>query len=352
MHWLSPLTLTLELMASSVLVAATLGITLAFCLSLIGRQRFAGRLIRVYCLGGIVAALATPMVLHAAAWEATAGKFGWLTFSQTAARTYTGFAGQYGGMVACVWVHGLIGSGIVALATHFGTSRVQTNVLDQGHLDGGVAWRWWMIQLPIASPWVMVGLLITAILAATEMTVVDLYGVRTLADEFYLFHAANPTLESVFAILVLPCVLVIALATAFVFARRRAIDVSLFPARGRAKSNRGPDWQSESGILVSSLASIVSILLSTLMFAFPLAGLVLKTGQTIAVNSDATATVSWSPSHALQILAAAPAEFAAEYQWTLLIGLFSALMCTPIGWAVAAGTRSRPKLQLAVNLVF
>ncbi len=54
-----------------------------------GHRECGGRWGRVICrcfLASLVVAIAMPMILHAAAWEATAGKFGWMIMTQTGAR--------------------------------------------------------------------------------------------------------------------------------------------------------------------------------------------------------------------------------------------------------------------------
>lgn len=346
MHWIRPLLLTLQLMGLSVVLAAVIGITLSFLISLISRRRLIGRSAAGYCLLSMIACIATPMILHAAAWEATAGKFGWLTFSQTAARTYTGLAGQYGGMVAAVWIHGLLGAALVCLATWFGTTRISPDVLDQGRLDGGPFWTWWRVRLPIASPWVICGLLATAILAATEMTVVDLYGVRTLADEFYLFHAAQPSITSILMFLVVPCVLAIALVIVSAVSLRRRFDVSLL---GSFAPDSG-DAAEEIATFPRVLSTALAVIVSTFMFAFPLVGLVLKTGQRIAVV-DGEATIDWSLVHVWNVLISAPGEYRSEYQWTVVLACSTALVCVPLGWALASFARSRPFWRRTIDLL-
>lgn len=347
MPWIRPLLLTLQLMCLSVFLSAVIGITLAFLISVLPRRQWSGRLVARFCLLSVIACIATPMILHAAAWEATAGKFGWMTFSQTASRTYTGLAGRYGGLVACVWIHGLFGAAIVSLATWFGTSRVDRDVIDQSTIDGGPIWTWWCIRLPIATPWVMTGLLATAILAATEMTVVDLYGVRTLADEFYLFYAAEPSIVSILMVLVLPSTLAIAMLCVLLLSRRRHADTRLLD---RAHPT---DGSFDLPFPVTLLAALVASAISTLMFAFPLGGLILKTGQLISVPTqpDQPATIIWSPWHAMETLASAPSQFSREYAWTALLAISTAALCVPIGWSIASVAWRRWRLCRIVDLL-
>lgn len=343
MSWIRPLELTLQLMGLSVLLAAATGITLAFLLSMIPGHNATGRGVRLFCLISLVGCIATPMILHAAAWEATAGKFGWLTFSQTAARNYTGLAGRYGGMVACVWIHGLFGAAIVTLATWLGTARIASPIIDQSRLDGGPIWIWWRVRLPIAAPWVLTGLLATAILAATEMTVVDLYGVRTLADEFYLFHAAQPSLISIMMVLVLPCILAIAVVSLVLFWQRRRFETSTPDQIATIAQHDEPIGK--SAVVVAALIATTS---AGLMFIFPLAGLVLVTGRQIVVDGS-QATMDWSFGRCTEVLASAPLEFSREYLWTAALALSVGVISVVAGWLLASATRQRPALGKTVD---
>ncbi len=92
------------------------------------------------------------MILHAAAWEATAGKFGWMIMTQTGARAVgTGPYGFFGGLLACGWVHGLVGAALVALATWHGVSSTPSALMQQSRLEMGPIESWWRVRLPLAS---------------------------------------------------------------------------------------------------------------------------------------------------------------------------------------------------------
>ena len=299
MSWIRPTLLTLELMCFSGIIAAAIGIALVWCVSQLNTPARLGRAVRVYVLLCAVTCLATPMIMHAAAWESTAGKFGWLTFSQTAARTYTGFAGQYGGMVACSWVHGLVGAALVALATWFGMSRIPESVAEQASLDGRWSTNWWRILLPVASPWWIGAMLLVGMLAATEMTVVDLYGVRTLADEFYLIHAAQPSTVSIVMVLVAPAAFCIAVVVWALTLRKRMRPI------GSNTIAREPP--SEAGTSARIVAALGGPLLATLLAFFPLSGLIIKTGHQVDVDPvSGNATIGWSMTQTAQTLGRAP----------------------------------------------
>lgn len=370
MIWIQPLLLTFQLMLLSAIIAASIGVPIAFFISIanslsIGHvSRLISRFTGGYVVICLITCLATPLVLHAAAWESTAGKFGWLTFSQTAARTYTGLAGRYSGMVACAWVHGLFGAAMVAMATLYGVARVPRQIIETARLDGGPMWTWWRVQFPIARFWWLTAILATMILAATEMTVVDLYGVRTLADEFYLFHAANPSWQSVGIYLVLPSLSVLGLLAAGVLRRNPDRESRLLDRDGEAtefdcSSELATGRLAQSGHRVFwSLSVAAAWLLATLLVVFPMAGLVLKAGHQVTVTSsgagDSSGTdmqITWTAGKAMQTLSEAPAQFLNEYRWTALLAFVVGMLVVPLAWLAASLSRRRRRLGWGLDVV-
>lgn len=349
MAWARPFLLTIELMIFSSMIAAVLGILLAWLHSLVSRQlvngRIAwGRIASRYFYVSAIACLATPLVLHAAAWEAAAGKFGWLSLTQTSTRTYTGLAGHFGGMIASAWIHGLFGSALVALSTDFATRRTPTSVLDVARMEMSPRRMWWSVQLPLALPWIVSALLASATIAASEMTVVDLYGVRTVADEFYLFYAMEPSLVSILRTLVLPGVFLIALLAAWASARQKINLASSADASPEEASS--PDGGTAWGAM-----GLVTV--SSLWIAFPVLALILKTGHQLvpAVESSGQDVVVWSIVKMVSTLLNAPIEFGREYQWTIGLAVSTALVSIPFGWTIAAAVRSHRRARSLVDVL-
>lgn len=408
MIWPSAFLVTIQFMLLCALVSTVLGLPQAMMLWMLSQQRgfgprrrLAGWVLNYFVLAAI-ACLATPLILHAAAWEATAGKFGWTTFTQTGARDYSGWGGQYGGMFAALWVHALFGSQIVALLSFYGVRRVPQEIVEQSTFDGGLLWRWWRVLLPIAMPWVFLGVLASAMLAATEMTVVDLYGVRTLADEFYLVHAAQPSLASITMLLVLPVTLLIVAATVMLLHGRRvrsplqgylgqwsqsvehpnlAAEVQQATA-ATSPNGRGVHTAAETPLSRLALITVIcgAGLFASISFAIPFLGLLVKAGQEITVRevtfpevtvgdaaagespkdqplqsepSSATARptveVTWSAKLCWQRLRQGLRDYWPEYQWSAFIGLSAAAFCVPIAWIMAAWTANRPRWQRATR---
>ena len=173
--WIQPLSLTLQLMVVSVTIAAVVGIIAAWAASVLESSGRIGRWLAAVFLATMLASIAMPLILHAAAWESTAGKFGWMPLTQTGSRASGVTAyGAFGGLIACGLIHGLFGAGLVTLATWHGVRMVPPRVVDQTELDQSAATGWWFVRLPLAMPWLAAALLLTSAIAATEMTVADL----------------------------------------------------------------------------------------------------------------------------------------------------------------------------------
>lgn len=100
-------------------------------------------------------------------------------------------------------------------------------------------------------------------------------------------------------------------------------------------------------------ASVFAVICTTLLYAFPLAGLILKVGQQVVVptNAGGRAFVHWSPQQAAELILHAPAEFSAEYAWTFVLGISTAVCCVPVAWLIAAATRPHRRWQVTVDLI-
>lgn len=322
--WVHNLVATIQLIVVSVAIAGILGLVTAWAASMLEP---AGRWARKLFVASMVGALAMPLILHAAAWEATAGKFGWLPLTQTGSRSF----GAFGGLVAAGWIHGLVGTAIVALATWYGTGAAPRSVLEQSRLDTGPVGAWWRLRLPMAMPWLVASLLGVAALAATEMTVVDLYGFRTLADEFYLFYAADPTTASV----VMTCVMPTAIGGLFMLSlaamRRRLITTASYQ-RASAIVEPPPRYVRWSAIVVTTAVSLLVVLI-------PVIGLVIKAGHQVQVINE-TVSVSWSLQRCWETLRSAPLLFADEYRWTILLAMLAGALAMALAWPLAAWGRT------------
>lgn len=343
MLWIQPLLLTLELMAVSLVIATVIGVVGAWAASSCQSGNLVSRVISRCFLAAMLVAIAMPMILHAAAWEATAGKFGWMIMTQTGSRADgTAPYGFFAGLIACGWIHGLVGGALVALATWHGVNRVAAEVIAQSRLERGPVATWWRVQLPIAMPWLVTSLMATAVLAATEMTVVDLYGIRTVADEFYLVYAANPSISSVLITCFVPLALVGMLLTWLFVSRRHLLvtkaELSSTPA---ANDPLPRPWQLTTQLLAIALASLVVVV--------PISSLLIKLGHQIRVE-DGLVQASWSASACFERLFTAPRTFAHEYGWTAALAIMTGLAAVAIAWPIAAIGRTNRHVRRAADM--
>ncbi|MDG2224293.1 MAG: amino acid ABC transporter permease [Rubripirellula sp.] len=336
LNWVGPLTLTAELMGVSVSIAAILGIIGAWAGSVLQSGGKLCRSIALMLVGGLLFAVGLPLVLHAGAWESTAGKFGWLMLTQTGARAEgTSQYGIFAGLVAAGWIHGLYGAAIVTLTTWHGVRRTPSAMIQQSRLDLPPMAAWWRVRLPMAAPWFLLGLLITALLAASEMTVVDLYGFRTIADEFYLFYATDPSLLAVFVACAMPLAISAWLVGWMLASRRQTIATQSDQGYTADEAETYPPF-------ANALAGMVGLGLVSLIVGVPMIGLLIKLGHEVVVV-DGTVEASWSWGESASRLFSAPRDFASEYQWTAIIAMLagscSLLIASPL--AVLGRTKAR-----------
>jgi len=293
---------------------------------------------RLFLLAMTVA-IAIPLILHAAIWESTAGKFGWLSLTGAGARSFDAFHG----LVASGWIHAMVGSAIVALAAWYGTQSQSRSVIENSLLDATPLRAWWTIRLPIAWPWVLAAILINAGIASTEMTVVDLYGYRTLADEFYLFYAANPDGLSIALVCALPIGLAIGLGTLFLVSYRPS-DASLSI---QETIHFGDERPSPWTIVFASLVLGVSVSVIVLV---PIVGLFVKIGHDVAVVEGKIVS-EWSLVRGVDEWMLAPRTFASEYRWTIILGMATGVLSAAMAWPMAALGRRRARVEKTFDVL-
>lgn len=332
-------------MVVTVVLSGLFGLIGAWAASSIEGRGRSGRVIAGFFFVALVAALALPLILHAAAWESTAGKFGWLVLTQTGSRsTAIGAFGAFGGLIAAGWIHGLFGAAMVALATWYGVRRIPASVIAESEMDLSPLAAWWQVRLPIAMPWLLISLLGAATLAASEMTVVDLYGFRTIADEFYRYHATTATWKEILVACILPGFLVSIGMFLLVRRRRKLIGVTASEqgsVRAESRQALSPVWH--------VIACVLAVAIGSMIVVTPISGLLIKAGHQIVVEGDVR-TSSWSWAQFADTVGRAPVTFVAEYKWTVLIATLTAVVAVPLAFIFAAVGRFRSRLGTGFDL--
>jgi len=319
---------TLFLCATTCAISLPLGSVLAW---LLVRTDLPFRRVALVLFGVM---LFVPLYLQAAAWQAGFGIQGWYTL---------GYAGPVWleGWTGAIWVHAMAALPWVVLIVGAGFWLVEPELEEQALLDASpwqvfcrVTLRGSLGAIGVAAIWVV-------ILTAGEMTVTDLFGVRTYAEEVYTRQAVGPQPEDP-PLGLMPGVI---LTTWLVLAG--LILVGRLAPRDRPVSPGG--WVVfPLGWRRGPLAAAVALAL-LLVVGLPLGSLCYKAGI-VVTQADGAYVRSWSLGKCLLVVAEGPVRYAKEFRWSLVIGILaatvSAALATVLGWIARTG-----KLRAVLVLV-
>ncbi len=310
---------TLLLSAATLVLSLPLGTLLAW---LLVRTDLPGRRAALLLLGLMPF---VPLYLQAAAWQAGFGMQGWYTLGFNGPVLLDGWAGA-------IWVHAVAALPWVVLIVGAGFWLVEPELEEQALLDGSHRQVFFRVTLRGALPALGVAAIWVAILTAGEMTVTDLFVVRTYAEEVYTRQAVGPQPEDpplgILAGVVLTAWLVLAglALVSWLAARDRPV-----PATGRVVFPLGR-WKAPAAALVgAALALVVGV---------PLASLAYKAGIVVTPAGDAYVR-SWSAAKCLGMTVGGPVRYGREFASTLVIGTLAATVATALAtllaWIARAG---------------
>lgn len=332
--WLVSALVSVELAVIAIVLGLAFGVPAAWAASVFAaggpKRRLLGRLAWLaWCF-----AAATPLILHAAAWESTAGKFGWWWWTQGGAAR--GMLDSFRNLTATGWIHAVHATALIAAGTTLATHRMDSDAAVSSQLDGGPVWRWWRIGLPAARGPLYALMLIVGMIAVTEMTVADLYFCPTLADRFYRLYAADPTLSSV--VFALTPTLLAVVGVLLVWSRRlrfppgirRAISRQGTPSSRNSRVPQSPRDDHGTGVVM--IAGLVLVVVTGLVAFVPAATLVLKLGSSPYQD--------WSPGLALVRSRDAWSVFSEEYFWTAQLGILAGITAATVAGVLAGRAKS------------
>ena len=173
-------------------------------------------------------------------------------------------------------------------------------------------------------------LLWVAIATAGEMTVTDLFLIRTYAEEIYTDFALGDTLDTA-TWNVVPSVV----ATAWVIVGGLFVSGRLIPLDRQVSQREsrlfslGP-WRIPAAVLVQCVVALLVLV--------PVASLVVKAGRIVSRSADGLVR-DWSLEQCLAMVLSSPARFPARFGWTLAIGALAASAAVAIGLPLAASAR-------------
>ena len=313
---------TAILAAATCAISLPLGTVLAW---LLVRTDLPGRRAGLVLLGVM---LFVPLYLQAAAWQAGFGLQGWFPLAYKGPVWLDGWTGA-------IWVHAMAALPWVVLITGAGFWLVEPELEEQALLDGSPLQVFLHVTLPGSLTAVGVAALWVMILVAGEMTVTDLFGVRTYAEEIYT-QAAIGGQPGEASLGVTPGVVL----TAWLVVAGLWLCAKLAP-RDRPISV-GSRRLFRLGRCRVPIAILVALLL-LLVVGLPLGSLCYKAGV-VVTQADVGRVRTWSVLKCFQMVAASPVRYDREFGWSLLIGTLAAtaavVAATGLGW-LARGSRFR-----------
>ncbi len=280
--------------------------------------------------------LFVPLYLQTAGWQVGFGLGGWCVGFHEAGAAEPLLSGWRG----AIWIHAAAVLPWVVLIVGLGLATVPPQWEEMALIDASPWQVFYRVSLRPA--WGAVGIAALWILVTTagEITVTDVFQLRTYAEELYTGFALGEELYAA-PLRVLPGMIIVAWLTVaavvvcfFILPRRDLADT-----RPRRPFRLGP-WRWPAALF--SAGSVI------LVAGVPLGNLVYQAGvavEELGVASDPT----WSARHFLEIVGASLVEHAAEFQWTIVIGVLAAGAAVAIGILLAwpartGGQRSVPLL--------
>jgi iron(III) transport system permease protein len=276
-----------------------------------------------------------PLYLQAAAWLSGFGLQGWLPIACGGPVWLEGWRGALWihAMAATPWAVGIIAAGLWL---------VRPELEEIALLDGSAAQVLRRVTLRGALPAVATAALWIAVTTAGEMTVTDLFGVRTYAEEIYTRTALGEDLSTA-SVALLPglaitacCVLAGLAIAAWLAPRQWPLELA------RRHTFRLRRWRWPALALVALAVALIA--------GVPLANLVYKAGVTVRQFHDERIR-SWSAAKCLEMTLRAPGRNLRETGWSLAIGGLAATTAVAAGTVLGSIARRGRAAATAVLLV-
>lgn len=317
---------TVLLAGATAAVAAPLGAILAWLLL---RCRWPAK---TWAFIGLMTILFVPTHVHAAGWrlalQMLAGATSGMALGMTAEWRW----------LAAWWIHVVAALPWAVLISALGIGLVDPDLEAAALVDRPVWSVILSITFPLARPLLAASAVWVFASTAAEITVTDLYQVRTYAEEVYtvipLLDWSTPGEgRRALGLLVAGCGATAVMMMATFWAAYRVAGPQ--PVSIRTSHDALVRFRRPSVLLAGWF------LLFAVMIALPVGHLLVRAGFVVE-SVDGTWTRSWSLWKSLKMTASAPWYFAAEYGWSLTIGLLAATTSLAISsWMTWMARRSR-----------
>ena len=316
---------TAALAALACAISLPVGTVLAF---LLVRTNVPGRRTALLLMAAM---LLLPLYLQASAWHAGFILAGGSVTSPLLT-----------GLPAAAWIHAMASIPWVVLIVGAGIRYVEPELEEEALLVGSTLQVFLRVTAPrmvaamgVAALWVLLS-------TAGEMTVTDLYRVRTYAEVIYSEFALGEGLQSAW-LTAMPGIAIGAALVIITF-------VVASKAVPSVQTASRPPWTFRLDIWRwPALLFVVATILGTV--AIPVGNLVYKAGEIVRPAGDSLVR-QWSVGRFIEVVAPIFHDYGAEFGWTLLISGLAATaalaLAAPLAWlARRGGSRSVPALATA-----
>jgi iron(III) transport system permease protein len=322
--------LALVVASASVILAAPFGF-LVVRTDLVGRKFF-GML--------LLALLFMPLYLQAAAWQAAFGVQGWFALATGGPTLLEGWRGAIAIhiLAAIPWVVAIVGVGL---------TLAEPELEEEAMLDAAPGQVFIRVTARRAAGALTAAFLWVAIATAGEMTVTDLFQVRTYAEQLYTEFALGDSFGAAPWNIIPSVIVMLWMIVAGLMVSSRLIPPDHFAPQRQSPVFRLGRWRGTVSLFVLVIAG--------LLVGIPVGSLISKAGA--IVTRDAHGLVrGWSLDRCLQMVLGSPARFSHELGWSLVIGSLAAtaavMVGLPLAWSARrGGWRAAPAwLTIALGL--
>ena len=324
---------TLVLILGTLAISLPLGVFAAF---LMARTNLPGRRLFLFLIAMI---LVVPLYLQTGAWQAGFGIQGWFTVA-TEIELIRGMAGA-------IWVHAVYAFGWVTVIVAVGLRLASRELEEEALLHVSSASVIRNVTLPAVAGAVGIAALWVAVVTAGEMTVTDLFRVRTYAEEIYVAHAATADMEAA-TLQVLPGILV----TALLVGLGLVLCSRLMPRDEAISLSRLRDF--DLGPL-RWLACAAMTAIALVIIGIPLLNLVYRAGVQFSTDAGGAAIQSWNGVKFLDmVFIESVRQFGDEFRNSLIVATICASLvlfaATLLAWFGGAGRPQATGAYLIVAL--
>jgi len=312
--------------------ALPLGAALAWLLLRTDLPGARGLLVAVGCL------LFVPLYLQAAAWQAGFGLEGWFTLSNDRGPWLDGWVGT-------VWVHTMAALPWIILIVGSGLRLVEAELEQAALLDAGTLGVARRITMRRASGFIAAAALWVVVSIAGEMTVTDLFRIRTYAEVLYLNLALGESPETAATDSLVSLLLIAWLVLAGIVLSERLAPPSRVVLLDRLRTFELRHWRMP--------LLVITLIVVTLLVAVPLGSLIYKSGVVVEQLGQQRIR-RWSPAHSFSLVVSSPKRLLEPLGWSLLISCVTASAALLTGllaaWAARQNTWARWICMLLIGV--